>query len=150
MYDTKGVKLQASIILGHHSGFGTRGSVLITLKEVEDNIMRKLRDIIGENNFEKLSRPKIAAYWNELQSLGYPSNTQRKRFRSLPLQVQQELATQKWEDGQIYFNLTTQSYFLNRGGDICERNHGVFGDFFYYPITHHNFDYDYLTMLRMS
>lgn len=112
--------------------------------------MKKLKEIIGEDNFSKLSSPKIAAYWNELRQLGYPSNTQRDRFRALPLEVQKELASQKWEEREVYFNPTTKSYFLNRGGDICECDYGIFGDFYYYPITHHNFDYDYLESLRKS
>jgi hypothetical protein len=97
-----------------------------------------------------MRRIKIAAYAAELRNLGYTGTAkiQSERFASLPKEMQIALATIDFENGETYFFKETNSYFLERGGDICEQNMSLFGDDLFYPITHHNFDYDVLKEMR--
>lgn len=99
-----------------------------------------------------MRRIKIAAYAAELRNLGYTGTAkiQSERFASLPKEMQIALATIDFENGETYFFKETNSHFLERGGDICEQNMSLFGDDLFYPITHHNFDYDVLDSLRQE
>lgn len=93
---------------------------------------------------------KIAAYAPELRSIGYTGTAkiQAERFANFPLPIQKELALFAFQKGEVYYCEQTKSFFLERGNDICEQNVILFGDSFFYPITHHNFDYDMLDSLR--